>query len=81
MLPPATAYEVSKFDDPEEQAAVAEQAVAGKMNRDDVRRHRAEGGQSQHRVEIFVATARSASDRPRTRRWMLLAAKIRGLRK
>ena len=44
VLAPATAYEVTKIDDPAEQVAVAEQVVAGKMNRDGVRRHRAAWG-------------------------------------
>ena len=47
VLAPATAYEVSKIDDPVEQVAVAEQVVAGRLQprrRQAVHRKRRDGG-------------------------------------
>ena len=37
VLAPAAGYELSKLDNPQEQAALAEQAVAGGLRRDDLR--------------------------------------------
>lgn len=48
-LPAATAYEVSRIKDPGEQAAVAEEAIAGKITRDGARERRTQGTSRLHR--------------------------------